>query len=79
MNIATKLSFKGSSSRFLTSGWIKFWKNVFNDYREVAKDVRNDVRAKPVKAFCMLTGAAFLGCCYVSNPNEIDFRSDCIE
>lgn len=59
--------------------WFKFWKNVFIDYREMIKDVRADVKEKPVKATLLLTGFGFLGVCSKLNPSEASFRAYSME
>lgn len=59
--------------------WFKFWKNVFIDYREMLKDVRTDVKEKPLKTALLLTGFGFLGICSKLNPNEASFRANYVE
>lgn len=56
--------------------WLKYWKTIFTDYKEVAVDIRKDIKEKPIKALLLATG--FTGICYCikHNPDEINFR-DC--
>lgn len=59
--------------------WLRFWKNVHHDYREMIKEAHNDIMEKPVKAFLYFLGCTFVGCCASFNPNEANFRSKYIE
>lgn len=59
--------------------WLKFWKNVLFDYREVAIDVGKSIRKKPLKAFFLFSGATAVGLCAKYNPDERNFRSQYIE
>lgn len=63
----------------ILENWFKFWKNVFIDYREMIKDVRADIKQKPVKTALLLTGFGSLTLCSKLNPNEASFRANYIE
>lgn len=59
--------------------WFKFWKNVLIDYRQMLKDVHEDIKQKPAKTALYLIG---FGCCVIcakSNPNEANFRTNYIK
>ncbi|KAB0793655.1 hypothetical protein PPYR_13275 [Photinus pyralis] len=71
-NAALRLEEKSKGTMF--ENWIRYWKNVFNDYREVVIDVRKDIREKPIKAVCTLTIIGSLTYCVKHNPNFIDYR-----
>lgn len=62
--------FKGT----IVEKWIKYWKNLYTDYKEVAIDLRKDAKEKPIKAIGILSTFAFLGFCAKTNPDEISFR-----
>lgn len=76
-NLADRLNkkFKGT----IVENWIRFWKNVFTDYRELAKDIRKDVKEKPVKSFFVFSGLGFFSYCLTHNPNETLFRAQYVE
>lgn len=59
--------------------WLKFWKNLFIDYREMLRDVRSDAKQKPVKTAFLLTSFAVLGGCAKCNPDKNSFRAKYIE
>lgn len=76
-DLASKLNEKTKGT--FIENWIRFWKNVFIDYREVASDVGKDIKQKPIKAFFMFSGFSFLSYCATHNPNENNFRNQYLE
>lgn len=54
--------------------WLKYWKSVCKDYKDVAVDVYTDITTKPSKAVCLGTTLAALTYCAKHNPNEQDYR-----
>ncbi|KAK5640806.1 hypothetical protein RI129_009353 [Pyrocoelia pectoralis] len=71
-NAALKLEEKSKGTMF--ENWVRYWKNVFTDYKDVVIDVRKDVREKPLKAACTLTIFGSLTYCVKHNPSLIDYR-----
>lgn len=76
-DVTSKLDEKVKGTFF--ENWLRFWKNVFIDYREVVTDVRKNIKQKPTKAFFIFSGFSFLSYCATHNPNEISFRNKCLE
>ncbi|XP_018326028.1 mitochondrial import inner membrane translocase subunit Tim29-like [Agrilus planipennis] len=58
-----------------TENWVKFWKNVFVDYKEVAVDIAKDVKHRPIKAAVLVSTAVFISYLFKSNPSEADYRA----
>lgn len=58
--------------------WVKYWKNVFIDYKAVAVDVKEDIKEKPVKAICIFSFLGALVYCAKNNPDEVNFREACL-
>lgn len=54
--------------------WATYWKNLYADYRAVAIDVVEDARQRPLKAVFMVSAAAAVTCCAISNPDEKSFK-----
>ncbi|KAF2880487.1 hypothetical protein ILUMI_25694 [Ignelater luminosus] len=58
--------------------WVKYWKNVFIDYKAVAVDVKEDMSNKPVKAICIFSFLGSLAYFAKNNPDEVNFRDACL-
>lgn len=67
--------FKGT---FLET-WIKYWKNLYMDYRDVVVDVRQQTKEKPWKIAGYVTTLATLWIFAKNNPDEISFRDAVLE
>lgn len=54
--------------------WLKYWKTVYTDYREVALEVKKDIKQKPLKA--LILGTTFTGLYFSAkhNPDGVSFR-----
>ncbi|XP_019769948.1 mitochondrial import inner membrane translocase subunit Tim29 [Dendroctonus ponderosae] len=59
--------------------WVKYWKVVAKDYQDVALNVKQEIKQKPLKSTVFFTGSAFLGLCLHLNPDLKSFRSKYIE
>ncbi|KAJ3665074.1 hypothetical protein Zmor_000587 [Zophobas morio] len=59
--------------------FVNYLKNVYIDYREVAIQVRSDIKQKPVKATFFFTGMGFLMYSMTHNPNAQSFRAKFIQ
>lgn len=71
-NVLTKLDDKVKGT--FMEKWVKFWKTLFNDYKDVALDVFKEAKEKPLKA--ALIASSFTGVYYCAkhNPDEKNFR-----
>lgn len=49
--------------------WVKYWKTIVKDYKDVSLNVKQDIKDKPLKAAAYFTGAAFVGLCVELNPD----------
>lgn len=58
----------------MAENWLKYWKNVCKDYRDVAVDVVKESREKPAKATLIATGAFLTGYFAKYNPDKAHFR-----
>lgn len=76
-DVTSKLNEKVKGTFF--ENWIRFWKNVFRDYKEVASDLKKDIKQKPIKSFFIFSGFSFLSYCMTHNPNEVNFRNAYLE
>lgn len=54
--------------------WLKYWKGLLNDYRDVAIDVYKDVKTKPAKAAAIGSTFGIIYYCAIHNPDEKSFR-----
>lgn len=63
----------------VVENWVKYWKTVFNDYRDVGRDVITNVKEKPFKAVFIMSGLGFLVASAKSNPSFTDFRDQYIK
>ncbi|XP_050302974.1 mitochondrial import inner membrane translocase subunit Tim29 [Anthonomus grandis grandis] len=59
--------------------WAKFWKTVAKDYKEVAINVKQDIKQKPLKAAAYFSASAFVGLCIQFNPDLQSFRSKYVQ
>lgn len=50
-------------------------KNIAHDYADVAKNVVEDSKAKPLKAAAAFSTAGLIGYALKSNPTEVDFNN----
>ncbi|CAG9769486.1 unnamed protein product [Ceutorhynchus assimilis] len=55
--------------------WVKYWKLVTKDYKEVGLSVKQEIKDKPLKTIVYFTGAALFGLCWELNPNLQSFRA----
>jgi len=75
------MKFLDTSQRFtgiLFEKWLKYWRNVYTDYKGVVVDIHKECKSHPIKAFTYFTAA---GCVYygtLHNPSEIMFREQLI-
>jgi hypothetical protein len=58
---------------------VDYLKLVFNDYKQVLTDVRNDARDRPLKASIIGSVIGLLGYCVARNPDECDLRQQLID
>jgi hypothetical protein len=58
---------------------VDYLKLVFNDYKQVLTDARNDARDRPLRASIIGSIIGLLGYCVARNPDEWDFRQQLIE
>lgn len=49
--------------------WVKYWKLVAKDYKEVAVSVKQDIKNRPLRSSFYFTGASFVTLCVSLNPN----------
>lgn len=49
--------------------WVKYWKLVAKDYQDVALNVKQEIKQKPLKSTVLFSGSAFLGLCLHLNPD----------
>ncbi|CAH2014988.1 unnamed protein product [Acanthoscelides obtectus] len=63
----------------IVENWVKYWKLVARDYRDVAISLKDEARAKPGKTVLYITGFGFLTLCMASNPNSKSFRAKYIQ
>ncbi|KAF7281252.1 hypothetical protein GWI33_004986 [Rhynchophorus ferrugineus] len=59
--------------------WIKYWRLVIKDYKEVAVSVQQDIKDRPLRFSFYFTGASFLTLCMSLNPNVQSFRAKYIQ
>lgn len=53
---------------------VKYWKNLYRDYFEVASDIVKDARDRPLRAIFLLWGSSFLFVSAQLNPNDQHFH-----
>ncbi|XP_017775101.1 PREDICTED: uncharacterized protein C19orf52 homolog [Nicrophorus vespilloides] len=58
----------------MAENWVRYWKNVCRDYKDVAGDVIKESREKPSKAILIGSTAGLLVYCAKHNPNSTHFR-----
>lgn len=63
---------------FIEKGAI-YLKNIFNDYKEVAIGVRQNIKEKPLKSAYILFGMGLFGYSLTHNPDEQSFRAKFID
>ncbi|XP_072391003.1 mitochondrial import inner membrane translocase subunit Tim29 [Diabrotica undecimpunctata] len=59
--------------------WIKYWKLLAGDYRDVALNLKTEMRQKPLKSAVYLSGLSFLAYCGTHNPDLRNFRAKYID
>ncbi|XP_014226298.1 mitochondrial import inner membrane translocase subunit Tim29 [Trichogramma pretiosum] len=57
---------------------VKFWKNVYRDYKDVAIDVYTECKEKPLKLLTYLTVGTSLTYCAQHNPDERCFKEQLV-
>ncbi|KRT82970.1 hypothetical protein AMK59_4639 [Oryctes borbonicus] len=63
----------------MVENWVKYWKTVCKDYKDVAVDLKTDVKRKPVKSMVILSGLGFAIFCAKHNPDERHFKNTFIK
>lgn len=63
----------------MVENWIKYWKTVWKDYRDVAIDVKNDIKNRPAKAAIIFSGLSFAVFCAKHNPDNTHFKNTFIK
>lgn len=58
----------------LVQKWMKYWKTVLNDYRDVATDVGKDIKEKPIKSAIIFSLVGVFTYIVRHNPDEKSFR-----
>ncbi|XP_023022685.2 mitochondrial import inner membrane translocase subunit Tim29 [Leptinotarsa decemlineata] len=59
--------------------WIKYWKQLANDYTEVAINLKTEMRQKPIKSVTYITGLGLMGYCMSHNPDLQSFRAKYVQ
>ncbi|XP_067120621.1 uncharacterized protein [Centruroides vittatus] len=59
--------------------WAEFWKVLFQDYKQVADDIVNESRTKPVKTLTIFGGIGLTAYAIKTNPDETDFRNQLLQ
>lgn len=58
----------------VVENWAKYWKTVYKDYKDVALDLKNDIKSKPVKSVLIFSGLGFTTFCAKHNPDARHFK-----
>ncbi|XP_008554980.1 mitochondrial import inner membrane translocase subunit Tim29 [Microplitis demolitor] len=63
----------------ILQNWGKYWKNLYQDYKDVAIDLKKDCKERPIRAlfYFSLIGSGYYF--YRVNPDEISFREALME
>ncbi|PSN56227.1 hypothetical protein C0J52_00393 [Blattella germanica] len=69
-----KFTFPEKYKGTILEKWAKYWKNVYIDYKEVAVEIAETSRERPIRTAFILTGLGFFGYCIRTNPDEKIFR-----
>ncbi|XP_060525087.1 mitochondrial import inner membrane translocase subunit Tim29 [Cylas formicarius] len=75
----TNQTFQRKVKGTIVEKWIKYWKTLARDYKEVAISVGQDIKTKPLKSAAYFSAAGLLGYCATHNPNLQSFRAKYIE
>lgn len=59
--------------------WVKYWKQLAKDYRDVAISLKQESKEKPLKATGYILGLGVLGYSIKSNPNLKSFRAKYVQ
>lgn len=59
--------------------WVRYWKQLFLDYKDAAIDLRKDCRERPLKTvgYVSLITAMFI--CAKTNPDETSYRDSILQ
>ncbi|KAK9700497.1 Translocase of the Inner Mitochondrial membrane 29 [Popillia japonica] len=76
-NILVKFNKKVEGT--VVENWVKYWKTVCKDYKDVAVDLKNDMKTKPAKSVLVLSGLGFTTFCAYHNPDENHFKNTFIK
>ncbi|RWS16546.1 uncharacterized protein B4U79_06472 [Dinothrombium tinctorium] len=59
--------------------YFNFWRQLIDDYKTVATDVIEEVKAKPAKACLVASSLCFIGYCVNTNPDHVSFTNQLLE
>ncbi|CAH0559472.1 unnamed protein product [Brassicogethes aeneus] len=76
-NIVEKTEYKIKGT-FLEK-WVKYWKLLCKDYKDVALSLQEEAREKPIKAALTVTGLSSLAFIATQNPNQQSFRAKYVQ
>lgn len=75
--INTKLTKKTKGTVF--EKWMKYWQQLAKDYKDVAINLKQEMRQKPLKSAAYISGLGFLSFCMTHNPNLQSFRAKYVQ